>query len=89
MSAARPSADLFAVLARHLRPGGRACVQTITVDEALFERNRRSNHPAVRLLVSLAYAGASARLTHSTPQVNLRIATFSIAGFPHFIISMR
>lgn len=32
----------FAAVARHLRPGGRACVQTITIDEALFERYRRS-----------------------------------------------
>jgi cyclopropane-fatty-acyl-phospholipid synthase len=32
----------FGVMARHLRPGGRACVQTITIDDALFERYKRS-----------------------------------------------
>jgi cyclopropane-fatty-acyl-phospholipid synthase len=31
----------FATLARCLAPGGRACVQTITIDDALFERYRR------------------------------------------------
>ncbi|HUN91411.1 MAG TPA: cyclopropane-fatty-acyl-phospholipid synthase family protein [Burkholderiaceae bacterium] len=31
----------FAMLARCLKPGGRACIQTITIDEALFERYRR------------------------------------------------
>ena len=32
----------FAVLARHLRHGGLACVQTIVIDDTLFERYRRS-----------------------------------------------
>ena len=31
----------FDTLARCLRPGGRACIQTITIDDALFERYRR------------------------------------------------
>ncbi len=31
----------FQVVARCLRPGGRAAIQTITIDEALFERYRR------------------------------------------------
>lgn len=31
----------FDCVARHLKPGGRACIQTITIDEALFERYRR------------------------------------------------
>jgi cyclopropane-fatty-acyl-phospholipid synthase len=30
----------FACLARNLKPGARACVQTITIDDALFERYR-------------------------------------------------
>jgi cyclopropane-fatty-acyl-phospholipid synthase len=30
----------FATLSRCLKPGGRACVQTITIDDALFERYR-------------------------------------------------
>jgi len=33
--------DYFATLERCLKPGGRAVVQTITIDEALFERYRR------------------------------------------------
>jgi cyclopropane-fatty-acyl-phospholipid synthase len=33
--------DYFACVARHLKPGGRACIQTIIIDEALFERYRR------------------------------------------------
>jgi cyclopropane-fatty-acyl-phospholipid synthase len=32
--------DYFACLARSLRKGGRACVQTITIDEDLFDRYR-------------------------------------------------
>jgi cyclopropane-fatty-acyl-phospholipid synthase len=32
----------FATLARCLKPGARACVQTITIDDALFARYRRS-----------------------------------------------
>lgn len=32
----------FAALARSLKPGGRACVQTITIRDDLFERYRRS-----------------------------------------------
>lgn len=32
----------FATLARCLKPGARACVQTIAIDEALFARYRRS-----------------------------------------------
>jgi cyclopropane-fatty-acyl-phospholipid synthase len=32
----------FQTVARCLRPGGRAAVQTITIDETLFERYRRS-----------------------------------------------
>jgi cyclopropane-fatty-acyl-phospholipid synthase len=32
----------FATLARQLKPGGRACIQTITIDDALFERYVRS-----------------------------------------------
>ncbi|MEY4979174.1 MAG: hypothetical protein RLZZ352_1444 [Pseudomonadota bacterium] len=28
----------FATVAQHLKPGGRACVQTIVIDDALFER---------------------------------------------------
>ena len=31
----------FETIARCLRPGGRACVQTITIDDALFDRYRR------------------------------------------------
>ncbi|MRW83496.1 methyltransferase domain-containing protein [Pseudoduganella sp. FT26W] len=33
--------DYFACLARNLKPGGRACIQTITIDEALFARYRQ------------------------------------------------
>ena len=32
----------FSALARHLKPGGRACIQSITIREDLFERYRRS-----------------------------------------------
>jgi cyclopropane-fatty-acyl-phospholipid synthase len=32
--------DYFACLKRNLKPGGRACIQTITIDDALFERYR-------------------------------------------------
>jgi cyclopropane-fatty-acyl-phospholipid synthase len=32
----------FHVMARHLQPGGHACIQTITIDDALFERYKRS-----------------------------------------------
>lgn len=32
--------DYFACLARNLKPGGRACVQTIVIADALFERYR-------------------------------------------------
>ena len=31
----------FACVARNLRQGGRACIQTITIDDALFERYRK------------------------------------------------
>ncbi|HEY5801916.1 MAG TPA: cyclopropane-fatty-acyl-phospholipid synthase family protein, partial [Burkholderiaceae bacterium] len=31
----------FACVARNLKQGGRACIQTITIDDALFERYRR------------------------------------------------
>lgn len=33
--------DYFACLSRHLAPAGRAVVQTITIDDALFERYRK------------------------------------------------
>jgi cyclopropane-fatty-acyl-phospholipid synthase len=33
----------FATLARNLKPGGRACIQSITIDDALFERYARSS----------------------------------------------
>ncbi|HQP67996.1 MAG TPA: cyclopropane-fatty-acyl-phospholipid synthase family protein [Quisquiliibacterium sp.] len=33
--------DYFAMIARCLQPGGRAVIQTITIDDALFERYRR------------------------------------------------
>ena len=33
----------FECLARNLKRGGRACVQTITIDDALFERYRKSS----------------------------------------------
>lgn len=32
----------FECIKRNLKPGGRACVQTITIDDALFERYRKS-----------------------------------------------
>ncbi len=32
----------FACIARNLKPGGRACIQTIVIDDALFERYSRS-----------------------------------------------
>jgi cyclopropane-fatty-acyl-phospholipid synthase len=35
-------ADYFAALRRTLRPGGRACIQSITIRDALFERYVRS-----------------------------------------------
>ena len=35
--------DYMAMLARSLRRGGRACIQTITIDEALFERYARGS----------------------------------------------
>ena len=35
-------ADYFATLRRQLKPGGRACVQTITIRDDLFERYARS-----------------------------------------------
>ncbi|MFS2006717.1 class I SAM-dependent methyltransferase [Duganella sp. CT11-25] len=31
----------FACVARNLKPGGRACIQTITIDDGLFERYRK------------------------------------------------
>ncbi|GAC1409121.1 MAG: cyclopropane-fatty-acyl-phospholipid synthase family protein [Burkholderiaceae bacterium] len=31
----------FECIARNLKPGGRACIQTITIDDALFERYRK------------------------------------------------
>ena len=31
----------FACVAQRLKPGGRACIQTITIDDALFERYRK------------------------------------------------
>jgi cyclopropane-fatty-acyl-phospholipid synthase len=34
--------DYFALLARVLKPGGRACIQTIEIADALFDRYRRS-----------------------------------------------
>jgi cyclopropane-fatty-acyl-phospholipid synthase len=33
----------FACIARNLKPGGRACIQTITIADELFERYRRSS----------------------------------------------
>lgn len=35
--------DYFACLARNLKPGGRACVQTIVIDDALFPRYRKGS----------------------------------------------
>lgn len=35
-------ADYFACLLRNLKPGGRACIQTIVIADELFERYRRS-----------------------------------------------
>ncbi|SFM09516.1 SAM-dependent methyltransferase [Rugamonas rubra] len=35
--------DYFACLARNLKPGGRACIQTIVIDDALFERYRKGS----------------------------------------------
>ncbi|MGN6388298.1 MAG: class I SAM-dependent methyltransferase [Burkholderiaceae bacterium] len=32
--------EYFACVARNLKPGGRACIQTITIDDALFDRYR-------------------------------------------------
>jgi cyclopropane-fatty-acyl-phospholipid synthase len=34
--------DYFRAIRRHLKAGGRACVQTIVIDDALFERYRKS-----------------------------------------------
>jgi cyclopropane-fatty-acyl-phospholipid synthase len=34
--------DYFRTVQRNLKPGGRACIQTIVIDDALFERYRKS-----------------------------------------------